>query len=155
MKTTGYVILDDNKLIESGEWTIDGHKDIEKRLIDFQEQIKNKYKKFKCDCIAFEDIQLQLGNVDTFKKLAYCQAMILDYCGKNKIPYMILAPSHWRKVIKENFGISFGRKRQEQKDIALAFAENHTNTKMSSDSADAYCLALAATIEQNKNKSAF
>lgn len=155
MKTTGYAILDDNKLIESGEWTIDSHKDIEKRLIDFQEQVKNKYKKFKCDCIAFEDIQLQLGNVDTFKKLAYCQAMILDYCGKNKIPYMILAPSHWRKVIKENFGISFGKKRQEQKDIALAFAENHANTKMSFDSADAYCLALAATIEQNKNKSAF
>ena len=46
MKTTGYVILDDNKLIECGEWTIDGHKDIEKRLTDFQEQVKNKYKKF-------------------------------------------------------------------------------------------------------------
>lgn len=155
MKTTGYVILDDNKLIESGEWTVDDHSSIENRLINFQEQVEKKYKKFNCNCIAFEDIQLQLGNVDTFKKLAYCQAMILDYCGKNKIPYTILAPSHWRKVIKENFGISFGRKRQEQKDIALAFAENHANTKMSSDSADAYCLALAATIEQNKNKSAF
>ena len=33
--------------------------------------------KYEIDRIAFEDIQMQRGNVETYKKLCYTQAMII------------------------------------------------------------------------------
>lgn len=155
MKTTGYTILENGKFVTCGKWTIDSNSDIEKRLADFKTQVIKVYAYNNCDFIAFEDIQLQLGNVDTYKKLAYCQAMILNLCYEHSIPYMILSPSHWRKIINKKYSISFGRKRVEQKEMALTFAQAHSHQKMTEDMADSYCLALAATEELNKKESAF
>ena len=96
-----------------------------------------------------------MGNVETYKKLAYVQAMILFWCEKHEKNLYCLSPSHWRKILKDKYGMSWGRKRAEQKQTAIDFIQEHYEKEVDSDTADAICIGCAANIEINKNKSAF
>lgn len=99
--------------------------------------------------IAFEDIQSQ-GNVETYKKLAYCQAAIYLYCYFNEIPCSTLGPSHWRSLL----GIK-GRKREEQKKAAIEYVKDKYEINCTSDEADAVCIGAAYLAERGKTTSAF
>lgn len=99
--------------------------------------------------MVFEDIQLQMGNVETYKKLAYVQAITMYWCEKQGIEYHVMSPSHWRKILKDEYDIVWGRKRAEQKQAALNFVENKygKDPNITSDSADAICIGLTYQIE--------
>lgn len=154
-RVTGVAIFDDDKLIKYGTFEIKSNQELGKRLTQFLENLDKLYAAYHFDAVAYEDIQLQMGNVETYKKLAYIQAMILFWCEKNEKKLYCLSPSHWRKVLKEKYGMSWGRKRVEQKQTAIDFIQEHYEKEVDSDTADAICIGCAANIEVNKNESAF
>jgi Holliday junction resolvasome RuvABC endonuclease subunit len=155
LNTTGVAIFDDDKLIKYGTFEIKSNQELGKRLTQFLENLDKLYAAYHFDAVAYEDIQLQMGNVETYKKLAYIQAMILFWCEKNEKKLYCLSPSHWRKVLKEKYGMSWGRKRAEQKQTAIDFIQECYEKEVDSDTADAICIGCAANIEINKNESAF
>ena len=110
----------------------------------------------KFEYVFLEDTQKQV-NLETYKKLCYVQAVILLWCFHHKIEYTILSPSHWRKIIKDNYKINFGRKREEQKAAAQKWVHENFESfqNAAEDECDAICLGTAGIIELNKNRSAF
>ena len=154
-RVTGVAIFDDDKLIKYGTFEIKSNQELGKRLTQFLENLDKLYAAYHFDAIAYEDIQLQMGNVETYKKLAYIQAMILFWCEKHEKNLYCLSPSHWRKVLKDKYGMSWGRKRAEQKQTAIDFIQEHYEKEVDSDTADAICIGCAANIEINKTESAF
>ena len=154
-RVTGVAIFDDDKLVKYGTFEIKSNQELGKRLTQFLENLDKLYAAYHFDAVAYEDIQLQMGNVETYKKLAYIQAMILFWCEEHEKNLYCLSPSHWRKILKDKYGMSWGRKRAEQKRTAIDFIQEHYEKEVDSDTADAICIGCAANIEINKNKSAF
>ena len=154
-RVTGVAIFDDDKLVKYGTFEIKSNQELGKRLTQFLENLDKLYAAYHFDAVAYEDIQLQMGNVETYKKLAYIQAMILFWCEKHEKNLYCLSPSHWRKILKDKYGMSWGRKRAEQKQTAIDFIQEHYKKEVDSDTADAICIGCAANIEINKNKSDF
>lgn len=154
-RVTGVAIFNDDKLVKYGTFEIKSNQELGKRLTQFLKNLDKLYAAYHFDAIAYEDIQLQMGNVETYKKLAYVQAMILFWCEKHEKNLYCLSPSHWRKVLKDKYGMSWGRKRAEQKQTAIDFIQEHYEKKVDSDTADAICIGCAANIEINKTESAF
>ena len=154
-RVTGVAIFDDDKLVKYGTFEIKSNQELGKRLTQFLENLDKLYAAYHFDAVAYEDIQLQMGNVETYKKLAYIQAMILFWCEKHEKNLYCLSPSHWRKILKDKYGMSWGRKRAEQKQTAIDFIQKHYKKEVDSDTADAICIGCAANIEINKNKSSF
>lgn len=154
-RVTGVAIFDDDKLVKYGTFEIKSNQELGKRLTQFLENLDKLYAAYHFDAVAYEDIQLQMGNVETYKKLAYIQAMILFWCEKHEKNLYCLSPSHWRKILKDKYGMSWGRKRAEQKQTAINFIQEHYKKEVDSDTADAICIGCAVNIEINKTKSAF
>lgn len=154
-RVTGVAIFDDDKLVKYGTFEIKSNQELGKRLTQFLENLDKLYAAYHFDAVAYEDIQLQMGNVETYRKLAYIQAMILFWCEKHEKNLYCISPSHWRKILKDKYGMSWGRKRAEQKQTAIDFIQEHYEKEVDSDTADAICIGCAANIEINKNKSAF
>ena len=154
-RVTGVAIFDDDKLVKYGTFEIKSNQELGKRLTQFLENLDKLYAAYHFDAVAYEDIQLQMGNVETYKKLAYIQAMILFWCEKHEKNLYCLSPSHWRKILKDKYGMSWGRKRVEQKQTAIDFIQEHYKKEVDSDTADAICIGCAANIEISKNESAF
>ena len=154
-RVTGVAIFDDDKLVKYGTFEIKSNQELGKRLTQFLENLDKLYAAYHFDAVAYEDIQLQMGNVETYRRLAYIQAMILFWCEKHEKNLYCLSPSHWRKILKDKYGMSWGRKRAEQKQTAIDFIQEHYKKEENSDTADAICIGCAANIEINKNESAF
>lgn len=154
-RVTGVAIFDDDKLVKYGTFEIKSNQELGKRLTQFLENLDKLCAAYHFDAVVYEDIQLQMGNVETYRRLAYIQAMILFWCEKNEKNLYCLSPSHWRKVLKDKYGMSWGRKRVEQKQTAIDFIQEHYEKEVDSDTADAICIGCAANIEINKTESAF
>lgn len=154
-RVTGVAIFDDDKLVKYGTFEIKSNQELGKRLTQFLENLDKLYAAYHFDAVAYEDIQLQMGNVETYRRLAYIQAMILFWCEKHEKNLYCLSPSHWRKILKDKYGMPWGRKRAEQKQTAINFIQEHYKKEVDSDTADAICIGCAANIEINKTKSAF
>lgn len=154
MRTTGWAIFEDDELKKYGSFTIPNHHPIEQRLNELMRELNNLYREYEFDELFFEDIQNQNNN-ETYKKLAYVQATIIIWCYNNNIKFHILSPSHWRSVLKERCGISFGRKREEQKQKAIEFVQQFFSKMVISDEADAIALGYAGICEKNRAESAF
>lgn len=159
LNLTGFAYFDSNGiLIESNTFNIPKNKLIEERLAAFYKHLTNLVKDENIEHIFFEDIQYQ-NNKDTFKKLAFVQSTILLWCYWNQIKYTILSPSHWRKIITDNYNIKFGRARAEQKKNCFDFIIkkwNLSESDITEDEADAIALGMAGIIElqqDNINKS--
>ena len=153
-RTTGWAIYDNKNLIESGHFSISANKTMQQRLISFINHLSDLITKYHIEKIYYEGIQYQ-SNIETYKKLAYIQAMIIYNTGTNNIPILELGPSHWRSIIKDKHGINFGRSRSEQKKKAQDFVKEYFNKDVSEDEADAICLGYAGILEDEKTKSAF
>ena len=125
------------------------------RLAEFYNNLSRLFGNHNFDELAFEDIQLQAGNVKTYKMLAMIQAMAILWCTTHGIKYYILSPSHWRKILKEQYSVEWGRKREEQKQSAMNFIKQKYNLDVSSDEADAICLGTAHILESQRSAGAF
>lgn len=155
LKISGWAIFDNNELVECGTFSIPATKTIEERLNLFMQQLYLLNKEYNFSEVYFEDIQNQQNN-ETYKKLAYVQAATMIWCYNKPCKFTILAPSHWRSILKQaNDGLGFGRARVEQKQKAIEFVKNHFDRDVSSDEADAICLGYAGWIEKLGSKNAW
>ena len=129
---------------------------IHKRLAYIYQQLQQLLKSdIPFNHVVFEDSQYQ-NNADTYKRLNMVQGVIYLFCAHKRIPYTLLSPSAWRKVIHDTYGVSFGRKRKEQKEAAIKFATEYSKVQdMTSDQADALCIALAGRKELTGETSVF
>ncbi len=154
-RTTGWSLFEGEKLKAEGKFTISPSLALGDRLAEFYMRLTELYDRYNFNEVAFEDIQLQAGNVKTYKMLAMIQAMVILWCFQNCVKYYILSPSHWRKTLKEACGVSWGRKREEQKKAAIDFIKQKYGKDVSSDEADAICLGTAHILELKQEVSAF
>ena len=154
-RVTGWAIYDEDKNLKaSGKFSIAANKDMGKRLAEFINEINVLWNTFNFDKIFYEGIQYQ-NNAETYKKLAYIQAILLYFAQTYNIPVKEMTPSHWRSILKDKHNWKFGRARAEQKKKAQEFVEKHSNIVESEDVCDAICLGLAALYEEDNYKSAF
>ncbi len=154
LQTTGWAIFDDNELINHGHFSIPANKSIEFRLNEVMVRLSMLEEQLHFKDIFFEDIQSQ-QNKETYKKLAYVQAAIMIWCYNTDHKFTILAPSHWRKVLKDKFKVSFGKSRTEQKKAAQKLVRQQFNIDATEDECDAICIGLAGVHEKRKTTSAF
>ena len=145
---SGWSIFENRQLVAGGKFTIKPTLPIEQRLNEFMQHISELHNQYQFTSIAFEDIQLQCGKVSTYQKLAYVQAALMIWCYNNNVKYKILAPSHWRKILKDKCGVSFGRKREEQKQNAINFVKDKFDLEVTTDEADSICIGFAAQLER-------
>lgn len=149
---TGWAMFEDGELMDYGKIDIKPTRALPTRLADLRIAIRElAYRYGKVDLLLFEDIQLQRGNVTTYKVLAYVQAALIMLCQEEGIEYKILSPSHWRKVL----GGTWGRKREEQKQHAIEYVRQVCGIDVESDVADAICIGLAGIKEMELEKSGF
>ena len=97
LNTTGYSIFEDGSLVSYDKFTTSDTSTAEK-LKEIRGFIIELFKTHKPSKVAFEEIQLQQipgttahGNVETFKKLAYVQAILLETLVEFNIPYEIVS----------------------------------------------------------------
>lgn len=153
-RVTGWAIYDNKNLVTSGHFSIPANKSMQQRLLSFINHLDELINKYNVEKIYYEGIQYQ-SNIETYKKLAYIQAMIIYNTTLHNLPILELTPSHWRSILKDKHGIKFGRSRAEQKQKAQEFVKEFFNIEATEDEADAICLGYAGILEDEKNKSAF
>ena len=138
-RITGWAVFADGALQEHGKFDAEAAgSDIGKRLTYIRNKIANLIDTHKIDKVAIEEIQLQNtvgNNVVTFKKLAYVQAVIIEYLNQTNIPYEVVPSSSWKSTL----GIK-GRARAEQKRNAQAWVVNTYDIKPTQDECDAICI---------------
>ena len=102
-------------------------------------KIKNKVlqliEDYNIDEVIFEDIQMQGGNVTTFKALAEVFGVLNEVLEEHNIPNSAVLAVVW----KSKLGIK-GARREEQKRNAQKFVENKYGLKVSQDESEAICI---------------
>jgi Holliday junction resolvasome RuvABC endonuclease subunit len=66
---------------------------MQQRLMSFVDHFDDLISKYNVEKIYYEGIQYQ-SNIETYKKLAYIQAMIIYNTACDNIPILELSPSH-------------------------------------------------------------
>lgn len=144
-KITGYSIFKDNMLAASGTFEFSG--DLGKRLMLIREKVAALIQEWGVTELAFEDIQMQGGNVVTYKALAETLGVLEELATELKIKYTLVPAVTWRSTL----GIG-GRARADQKRIAQAYVLNTYGRDVSEDESDAICIGAHMI---NSEKSAF
>lgn len=149
LKSTGWAVFENNKVIDSGIFSTQGASPIEQRLGAIWEFLSDLYYKHDFDYVAMEDCQQQ-KNAQTYQKLSMVKATLILWCYFNDIKYEVLAPSHWRSTLNIK-----GRAREEQKQNAIDYIKSKFNLDVSSDIADAICIGVAYLENKKHEKIGF
>lgn len=155
---TGWALFnDDNKLVEIGVISTNAKDSDEDRInciydeaLGIIKHYQNMWRTDDVPTMVIEDIQVQRGNVSTYKKLSYAQAAIMLLAAQKGAKLYVVSPSSWRSILHQKWGIDFGAKRADQKKVAKELAEEYIatancniSTKITTDIADAICIGLA------------
>ena len=132
-RTSGYALIEDNKLIEHGKFTFEDA-DFGVRLYKIRQKVEALVKQYSPDKVLFEDIQLQ-DNVDTFKKLAEVFGVVYETLTEMNIPNEAVLSVTWKSAL----GIK-GKERADQKRNATLWVQNTYSLKPTQDECDAICL---------------
>lgn len=138
--STGYAVLDGNKLISYGTIKTPKKADILDKIIYIEENIKQIIKAKEVEFIVIEDLAVT-RSASTTKALAGLLYHLLVEFRKRELLTITVRPSQWRK----NCNIK-GKSRKEFKENAINYVENVYKIKVNDDEADAICIA-----EYNKN----
>lgn len=124
-------------------------KDIGERNIQMRQMIQIRIKNNHPDLVVIEDVALQ-ASAKTVIQLAQLQGAIVGACDIFNVPYEIIKPSEQRKKL----GFKQGRqiKRPELKQQAIDYVKTYYGEDVSSDEADAMCIATAVKMELENNK---
>ena len=143
---TGVCTIDDNTVYHS-LIDVSKVKDVNERSMMMRQIIQSRIKNNHPDLVVIEDVALQ-RSAKTVIQLAQLQGAIIGACDIFNIPYEISKPSEWRKTL----GFKQGRmKREELKQQAIDYVAEHYGERVSSDEADAMCIAKAAQLRlENK-----
>lgn len=150
-RTTGYAIFEDDKLIDSGTFTLKSD-DIGERLVAYRKRIQQLIEDNDIEEVAFEDIQMQsqINNVQTFKVLAEIFGVTQEYLAEHKHSYHIVSSNTWKSKLNIK-----GRARAEQKKNAQAYVLETFGKKVSQDESDAICIGASIVLDNKKKKADF
>lgn len=149
------ILAFDQALGKTGVCTLDGDtvyhslidlskiKDVNERAASMRQMIQSRIKNNNPDLVVMEDVAMQ-SSAKTVIQLAQLQGAIIGACDIFNVPYEILRPSEWRKTL----GFKQGRqvKRPELKQQAINYVAENYGEVVSSDEADAMCIAKAALM---------
>lgn len=154
---TGFSIYNENKkLLKYGVFDIHDIDEKHNGSLFYQEKIENVKMfldriicEYTIDLVVIEDIQSQ-SNINTYKKLAWLQGVLIQYLYSNKIQFKILSPSEWRKILKIK---GKSRKRVDIKLATQEYVKTIFEIEASEDECDAICIGKAYTqLTTKENK---
>jgi len=87
--------------------------------------------------VAIEDIQMQHGDVRTYKVLAHLQGVLLDEAFAHEVPIEIWSASSWKSHLKIK-----GKDRLTQKKNAHDYIQKKYGINIIQDTCDAICIGL-------------
>lgn len=133
---TGFSVWNDSELIEYGKVKFDN--DFIDRIVQLKYWMKDKIEELQEDGdtveVIIEEIQEQ-ANIQTFKMLAFVQAVLLVQLYELGIKSHLVYASSW----KSSCGIK-GKNRAEQKRAAQEYILIKYGYKATQDESDAICL---------------
>lgn len=118
-------------------------KDATERDTMMRQMIQSRIKTNNPDLVVIEDVALQ-RSPKTLIQLAQLQGAIIGVCDVFNVPYLVLKPTEWRQTLEFKQGRNV--KRAELKQQAIDYVLNNFNEVVSSDEADAICIAVAAKM---------
>ena len=149
---SGYAIFQKNRLIRWGviDWSREQDSDLrfQKMCISLRKMIVST----SPDFVFFEGVSFQT-NPHTLALLAQIQGAIMMACIECNIPFTILKPSSWRKIL--GFDQGAGITRKELKEQAKAYVFSRFHIRSAEDQCEAICIGHAATFipkENNENE---
>lgn len=87
-------------LLDYGTWGFDNKNyTFEQAILHIEKLICEVIHTHDISAIFFEDIQLR-KNVQSFKKLAQLQGVLVNLCEKNEYLYGLVAPTQWQNFCK-------------------------------------------------------
>ena len=145
---TGVCTLDDGTVYHS-LIDLSKTKDPAERRAIMRQMIQSRIKTNNPDLVVIEDVALQ-ASAKTVIQLAQLQGAIIGACELFNIPYEIIKPTEWRKTLDFKQGRQV--KRPELKQQAIDYVAEHYGENVSSDEADAMCIATAALMRLEQDK---
>lgn len=142
LKKTGVCTLDDSMYFHS-MIDLSKMKDASERNTMMRQMIQSRIKTNAPDLVVIEDVALQ-RSPKALIQLAQLQGAIIGVCDVFNVPYMVLKPTEWRQTLDFKQGRNV--KRNELKQQAIDYVSNNFNEIVSSDEADAICIAVAAKM---------
>lgn len=133
--STGYAVLDNNKLISYGTIKTPKKADLLDKIIYIEEHIKQIIKAKEVEFIVIEDLAVT-KNASTTKVLAGLLYYLLVEFRKRELLVVQAKPTQWRSVC----GIK-GKCRKELKENAIQYVKSVYNIETNDDEADAICIA--------------
>lgn len=151
LNVTGYAIFEEGELVSHGKF-VSSEQEVKDKLHEIREFAISLIDDEGADEIAIEEIQLQQipgttahGNVETFKKLAYVQAILLEVISEKDLKYSIVPSASW----KSTCGVK-GRARAEQKRSAQDYVLSEFGIKPIQDIVDAICIGKHVITNKSK-----
>lgn len=88
------------KLLDYGIWGYDSKNySFEQAIMHIEALLDEVIRTHEVDAVFLEDIQLR-KNVQSFKKLAQLQGVLVNLCEKTNILYELVAPTQWQSYCK-------------------------------------------------------
>ena len=130
------------------------NKDYAKAIRAIEELVDSLIKTYDISAVFIEDIQLRV-NVQSFKKLAQLQGVLINLFEKNEYLYDFVAPTQWQnyckargrssKEIKEKIKALELSGKKESKILSIQFVKEKFNVDTDNDNlSDAICIGYYA-----------
>lgn len=88
------------ELLDYGTWGFDSKNyTFEQAILHIEALLSEVIRTHDIDAVFLEDIQLR-KNVQSFKKLAQLQGVLVNMCEKTNILYNLVAPTQWQNYCK-------------------------------------------------------
>ena len=88
------------ELLEHGTWGFDNKNyTFEQAILQIESLLNEVIQTQEIDAVFLEDIQLR-QNVQSFKRLAQLQGVLVNLCEKANILYNLVAPTQWQNYCK-------------------------------------------------------
>ena len=139
------------QLIRYGTWGFDSKKyTFSKAVLHIEEVITKVLDKYDISAVFIEDIQMRV-NVQSFKKLAQLQGVLVNLFEKNDYLYDYIAPTKWQnyckargrnaKEIKAKSNELITNSKKATKILSIQFVRDKFNIHTHNDNlADACCI---------------
>ena len=132
--STGYCVMEDNKILAYGVIKPKKSLDVIDRIIYIEKEIKELIIAKEVEYVCIEELSSMRG-ASTTKVLATLQGHLEVELRKKEMLVTKCRPSEWRK------GKVKGRTRQELKSSAIEYIKNKYDLVVNDDEADAICIA--------------
>lgn len=140
-------------LLDYGTWGFDNRSyTFEQAILHIEALVDELIRKHSIDAVFFEDIQLR-KNVQSFKKLAQLQGVLVNLCEKNEYLYGLVAPTQWQnfcnargrttKEIKAKVTEVDAAGKKASKILSLQYVKNKFGIQTTNDNlSDAICIGV-------------